>query len=282
MDEVIEVTDIIVEVSVEDNEVNATVSDDTIEFPDATDIYAYGVSSVNGQTGVVVIPIPGKVSDLANDLYFATEQWVLNRGYITDAGVTSFNGETGAVLYSAPVTSVNGLTGDVQLPSVDAYTKQETNALLSGKANSADLANVAISGSYNDLANKPTIPTVPTNVSAFTNDAGYLTQHQSLAGYATESWVQGQGYLTTAPVTSVNGQTGAVALSIPVVPNDISSFTNDVGYITASQAPVQSVNGQTGDVSLSIPTVPTNVSAFTNDAGYLTLADLPVYQGGVQ
>lgn len=32
------------------------------------------------------------------------------------------------------------------------------------------------SGSYNDLTDKPTIPTVPTNVSAFTNDAGYLTQ----------------------------------------------------------------------------------------------------------
>lgn len=28
---------------------------------------------------------------------------------------------------------------------------------------------------YNDLTNKPTIPTVPTNVSAFTNDVGYLT-----------------------------------------------------------------------------------------------------------
>lgn len=32
------------------------------------------------------------------------------------------------------------------------------------------------------------IPTVPTKVSAFTNDAGYLTQHQSLAGYATETY----------------------------------------------------------------------------------------------
>jgi len=31
--------------------------------------------------------------------------------------------------------------------------------------------------SYNDLQNKPTIPTVPTNVSSFTNDAGYLTTH---------------------------------------------------------------------------------------------------------
>ena len=75
----------------------------------------------------------------------------------------------------------------------------------------ADLAAVATSGSYNDLSNKPTIPaaqvnadwnatsgvsrilnkptipTVPTKVSSFTNDAGYLTQHQSLANYYTKS-----------------------------------------------------------------------------------------------
>lgn len=69
------------------------------------------------------------------------------------------------------------------------------------KVNSSDLASVATSGSYNDLSdkpdipqaqvqsdwnesdsskvdyikNKPTIPTVPSNVSAFNNDAGYLT-----------------------------------------------------------------------------------------------------------
>lgn len=46
-------------------------------------------------------------------------------------------------------------------------------------------------------------------------------------------------------------------------------------------APVTSVNGQTGDVSISIPTVPTNVSSFNNDAGYLTLSTLPVYNGEV-
>lgn len=34
------------------------------------------------------------------------------------------------------------------------------------------------------IKNKPTIPTVPTNVSAFTNDAGYLTSHQDISGKA--------------------------------------------------------------------------------------------------
>ena len=43
------------------------------------------------------------------------------------------------------------------------------------------------SGSYNDLSDKPTIPTVPSKVSAFTNDAGYLTQHQDISGKADAS-----------------------------------------------------------------------------------------------
>ena len=40
--------------------------------------------------------------------------------------------------------------------------------------------------------------------------------------------------------------------------------------LTGSNGSVTSVNGQTGDVTLTIPTVPTNVSEFTNDAGYIT------------
>ena len=70
-----------------------------------------------------------------------------------------------------------------------AYAK---TADLSAKANTADLATVATSGSYNDLTNSPT------GLSAFENDTeyvtasemeaqGYLTEHQSLAAYATKA-----------------------------------------------------------------------------------------------
>lgn len=218
--------------------------------------------------------------DLVATLSDNTEEIDANIGEITVAGVSSWNGHTGAVVYTeptiptkvseldndagyittAPVTSVNGQTGDVVIASADAYTKSETDTLLATKANVAD------------------IPTVPTDVSAFNNDAGYLTQHQSLAGYATEAWVGQQGYLTSAPVSSVNGQTGAVTISVPTKVSDLS---NDSNFITAAGAPVQSVNGQTGTVTLTIPTVPTDVSSFNNDAGYLTLSTLPIYQGGV-
>ena len=47
------------------------------------------------------------------------------------------------------------------------------------------LATVASTGDYDDLLNTPTIPFVPTNVSAFTNDAGYLVQ-ADLSGYQTK------------------------------------------------------------------------------------------------
>ena len=135
------------------------------------------------------------------------------------------------------------------------------------------------SGNYNDLTNKPNIPTVPTNVSAFTNDAGYLTTYTEIDPQF-NAWDKNYNDLINKPV-------------IPTVPNTVSAFTNDAGYITAAQIPVQ-VNadweattgvsqilnkptlfsGNYNDLSNkpNIPTVPTNVSAFTNDAGYLTAA----------
>ena len=57
------------------------------------------------------------------------------------------------------------------------YTKTEVNTSLETKAN------------------KTEIPTVPTNVSAFTNDAGYLTQHQTLKTINGETIV-GDGNIT--------------------------------------------------------------------------------------
>ena len=89
---------------------------------------------------------------------------------------------------------------------VNYYTKTEVNTSLETKAN------------------KTEIPTVPTNVSAFTNDAGYLTEHQSLNDYYTKS--------------EVNSSLEAKAnkSEIPTVPTNVSAFTNDAGYLTEHQS----------------------------------------------
>lgn len=96
------------------------------------------------------------------------------------AGVTSWNGQTGAVVYTppaAPVQSVNGQTGAVSLtiPTVPTTVSSFTND--AGYVNASGAASAAPVQSVNGQtgAVSLSIPTVPTNVSSFTNDAGYLT-----------------------------------------------------------------------------------------------------------
>lgn len=62
-------------------------------------------------------------------------------------------------------------------PTVPSYVKNITQQDITNWNNKSDF-----SGNYNDLSNKPTIPVVPTNISAFNNDVGYLTQHQDITG----------------------------------------------------------------------------------------------------
>ena len=85
------------------------------------------------------------------------------------------------------------------------------------------------SGSYNDLSDKPTIPTVPTNVSAFTNDSGYLTSYTE-----TDPTVPAWAKAESKP-TYTAAEVGALPDStiIPTVPTNVSAFTNDAGYLTS-------------------------------------------------
>ena len=92
--------------------------------------------------------------------------------------------------------------------------------------NKPNLADVATSGDYNDLSNKPTIPSttglaseayvnekvaaivipeVPTKVSELENDAGYLTEHQSLVEYAKKTDIPAPYTLPTASTSTLGG-----------------------------------------------------------------------------
>ena len=142
---------------------------------------------------------------------------------------------------------------------------------------------VLFSGDYNDLTNKPTIPTVPTNVSAFTNDAGYLTSYteQQVLSISNDTLFLTGGSFVKLPA-GFDGNYNSLTNKpeIPTVPTNVSAFTNDAGYITGYtetdpqfNAWDKSYNDLTNKPT--IPTVPTNVSTFTNDAGYITSAALP-------
>ena len=177
--------------------------------------------------------------------------------------------------YELPVASATAL-GGVKVGSGLSITDGVLSATGGGVADSVEwdkvqnkpnFANVATSGDYNDLSNKPTIPSVeglaseayvnekvaaivipevPTKVSELENDKGYLTEHQSLEGYA-----------KTADLAQV-AKTGSYndLIDKPTIPSTTGLATET--YVDDKIA------------EIDIPTVPTKVSAFTNDAGYLT------------
>lgn len=174
----------------------------------------------------------------------------------------------------------------------------------------SDLATVATSGSYNDLSNKPTIPaaqvnadwnatsgvaqilnkpsipTVPTNVSAFTNDAGYITS-SALTGYATQTWVGQQGFITG--ITS-NDVTTALGYT-PYNSSNPSGFITSAAlapYVLSSSLATVATSGSYNDLS-NKPTIPTvnnatltiqkngsNVATFTANASSNVTANISV------
>ncbi len=130
----------------------------------------------------------------------------LPKPYIADTFLYSSTSESGGVRWEAITLNGISLAGnksaeDLNVQSLLSATNQLNPNYIYG------LATVAKTGSYNDLTNKPTIPTVPTNVSAFTNDAGYLTAHQSLANYATISYVDTHANNTNIHVTATEKAT---------------------------------------------------------------------------
>lgn len=176
---------------------------------------------------------------------------------ITKSNVTSALGytpPTSDTVYDNATTTTAGLmsaSDKVKLNSIAANANNYTHPSTHPASMITGLASVATSGSYSDLSNKPTIPVVPTKVSAFINDAGYLTQHQSLDGYAKTSvantWTAEQS-LNNVNITyerytasSVSGtSTSATPTTSTAVYTATGNFTLYLNSIASNLA-----NGQT-------------------------------------
>ena len=100
--------------------------------------------------------VDAKIPDTST---FATKTWVENKGYLTShQSLKTINGES--IVGTGNIT-ISGGSADLS----NYYTKEQIDAK-GYLTEHQSLANYAL---------KSEIPTVPTNVSDFTNDAGYLT-----------------------------------------------------------------------------------------------------------
>ena len=181
---------------------------------------------------------------------------------------------------------LKGLIDDIVIPTnVSAFTNDvgylTQHQDISGKVDKSELSTVATSGNYNDLTNKPTIPSKTSdliNDSNFVSDSSYVHTDNNYTN-AEKSKLSG---IASGAEVNVNADWNAVSGDAQIInkPTNVSAFNNDVGYLTQHQdisgkaniADLATVatSGSYNDLSNkpTIPTVPTNVSAFTNDASY--------------
>ena len=214
----------------------------TIYYTDNTTgtfVIKNGIDGIDGKNGRGIVRIAKTSSSENVDIYTIYYSDATTSNYYVTNGVNGQDGTSIVVEIVANTESeyilkfTNGnsvfITPNL-LANVDLtkYAKKEwvedKNYLtqhqdISGKANTSDLATVAISGNYNDLSNKPVIPTVPTNVSDFNNDAGYQTASDVSASISTV-------------LSSVLSYKGTVA-TISALPSSNNKI-GDVYHVTAN------------------------------------------------
>lgn len=139
-----------------------------------------------------------------------------------------------------------------------------------------------------DVGALPDSTVIPTATSDLTNDSGYITS-SALSGYATESWVGQQGYLTgidDSDVTTALGYTpvNPSTLSTVATSGSYNDLTNKPTIPTVNNATLtiqkNGVNVQTFTANSSSNktaniTVPTDTNDLTNGAGFITSSDVP-------
>lgn len=230
--------------------------------------------------------IPSKTSELENDSGFITDAALAGYAKAEDipTAVGELENDAGYITAAqAPVQSVNGQTGAVQLTASDvgAISTSDisqtigtsTTKVPSEKAVSDALA----AGGHGDMlksvydaddavanaggiaayvtANGGKIDTIKVNGTAqpITDKAVDIT-----VPTATSALTNDSGYITTDALQGYAKE--------DAIPTTVSQLENDVGYITAGEAPVQSVNGMTGAVSITKGSIGLGAVDNTSDA----------------
>lgn len=225
---------------------------------------------------IAAIPLPTKVSDLTND-----------SGFLTEETEPAFN-----------ASDAKGITA----AQILAWTAKQDS--------------IVFNTTYNPTSNKaatmadiPVVPTVPTKLSAFTNDTGFITS-SDIPSIPTKlsDLTNDSGFITSSDIPTIptklsdlTNDSGFITSSdIPTIPTKLSDLLNDRGYITQSSVPTQvsdllndagyitntyhdntKQNTLTAGNNINIngntisATVPTKVSDLTNDSGFITDEDIP-------
>ena len=187
---------------------------------------------------------------------FSPTATVTKSGDTATITITDRNGTTTASV-SDGVNGTNGTNGQDGFSPIANVTKVGSTATITitdsngtttasvSDGTTPTLAPVATSGSYNDLTDKPTIPT---KTSQLTNNGSDNTstyvEADELATVATSGSYNDLTNKPTIPAAQVNSDWNASSgvaqiLNKPTIPTKTSDLNNDSGFITSSSLPTK-------------------------------------------
>ena len=133
---------------------------------------------------------------------------------------------------------------------------------------------------YKDIA---TVSQIPTTTSQLDNDSNFIT-NAALTGYATETWVEQKGYLTSVAWGDITGKPtlSTVATSgsyndlidKPTIPTTTNELTNNSGFITSAALTGYATETWVGEQGYQTASdVSTAISSQTKETWTFTLSD---------
>lgn len=208
--------------------------------------------------------IPTKVSGLQNDSNYQTDTDVTTT--LTPYATKTYVGEQISnadhlkreivTEIPKPETADKNTIYMLKIESVTGNDKYREYLLIDGTVQcvgdtSVDLTDYAkttdVDKKLNNKADKTEIPTVPTNVSEFTNDAGYLTEHQDISNFVVKEEgkeLSSNDYTSEekAKLSGVGTSQGRNLISYPYY-NGTSYESNGVTYTVNEVDGTITVNG---------------------------------------
>lgn len=205
-------------------------------------------SDITNDSGFITsAAVPTKTSDLTNDSGFITNQVNNLANYYDQTAINSMFNALDVPTKTSELTNDSGFLTSIPTASASTLGGVKIGNGINIAADGTISAAISASLDWNDITNKPT------NVSYWTNDAGYVTS--AAVPTKTSDLTNDSDFVTSADV-----------------PTKTSDLTNDSGFITNSVSNLanyykKSETYTQGEVNslLSAITIPTKTSDLTND-----------------
>ena len=187
---------------------------------------------------------------------YVTETELNNKGYLTEHQDISMKADKTELHSHSNKTVLDGITSD----KVTEWNNKST-----------------FDGNYNSLINKPTIPTVPTKVSSFTNDSGYLSssiiKSIVVVDALPEVEVEGVLYLVRGGTSTDTPTTPEEPTVTNLYPNQTTTTISDGFTITFTGRNV-TINGRNDTASIQCQTNQFAMALEANKTYYLQFTNI--------